>query len=102
MTPTTTRRSQQLTKRVPSDMEKTTESKINFTHLLMTVALLVGGFSFIFDLRESDAVQSLEIGQLRDRLNRAETRNKEDFSQIMESISRLEGKMDKLILAKRA
>jgi len=68
----------------------------------MTVALLVGGFSFIFDLRESDAVQSLEIGQLRDRLNRAETRNKEDFSQIMESISRLEGKMDKLILAKRA
>ena len=57
-------------------MEKTTESKINFTHLILTFGLLVGGFSFIFDLRESLAVQSIEVGQLKDRLKRAETRNK--------------------------
>lgn len=83
-------------------MERTTESKVNFTHLILTFGLLVGGFSFIFDLRESLAVQSIEVGQLRERLNRAETRNKEDFSQIMESISRLEEKMDKLILVRRS
>ena len=83
-------------------MERTTESKVNFTHLILTYGLFVGGFSFIFDLRESLAVQSIEVGQLRERLNRAETRNKEDFSQIMESISRLEEKMDKLILVRRS
>ena len=83
-------------------MERTTESKVNFTHLILTFGLLVGGFSFIFDLRESLAVQSIEVGQLRERLNRAESRNKEDFSQIMESISRLEEKMDKLILVRRS
>ena len=83
-------------------MERTTESKVNFTHLILTFGLLVGWFSFIFDLRESLAVQSIEVGQLRERLNRAESRNKEDFSQIMESISRLEEKMDKLILVRRS
>ena len=83
-------------------MERTTESKVNFTHLILTFGLLVGGFSFIFDLRESLAVQSIEVGQLRERLNRAESRNKEDFSQIMESISRLEEKMDNLILVRRS
>ena len=83
-------------------MERTTESKVNFTHLILTFGLLVGGFSFIFDLRESLAVQSIEVGQLRERLNRAESRNKEDFSQIMESNSRLEEKMDKLILVRRS
>ena len=83
-------------------MERTTESKVNFTHLILTFGLLVGGFSFIFDLREALAVQSIEVGQLRERLNRAESRNKEDFSQIMESISRLEEKMDKLILVRRS
>ena len=83
-------------------MERTTESQVNFTHLILTFGLLVGGFSFIFDLRESLAVQSIEVGQLRERLNRAESRNKEDFSQIMESISRLEEKMDKLILVRRS
>ena len=83
-------------------MERTTESKVNFTNLILTFGLLVGGFSFIFDLRESLAVQSIEVGQLRERLNRAESRNKEDFSQIMESISRLEEKMDKLILVRRS
>jgi len=83
-------------------MDKTTESKINFTHLLTTVALLVGGFSFIFELRESLAVQKLEVGQLESRLNRAETRNQEDFSQIMDSIGRLEQKLDMILIAKRA
>jgi hypothetical protein len=82
-------------------MDKSTESKINLTHLIMTVALLVGGFSFVFELRESLAVQKQEVGQLERRLNRAEIRNKEDFAQIMDSIARLEAKVDRILIANR-
>ena len=39
-------------------------------HIVATVGLIIGGFTFIYDLRESVAIQSFQLETVEDRLER--------------------------------
>ena len=39
-------------------------------HIVATVGLIIGGFTFIYDLRESVAIQEFQLTSLEDRMGR--------------------------------
>ena len=41
---------------------------LSIGHVVTTVGLVIGGFSFIYDLRESVAIQSFQLETVEDRL----------------------------------
>jgi membrane associated rhomboid family serine protease len=43
---------------------------LSIGHVVTTVGLVIGGFSFIYDLRESVAIQSFQLENVEDRLGR--------------------------------
>ena len=38
-------------------------------HIVATVGLIIGGFTFIYDLRESVAIQSFQLENVEERLS---------------------------------
>ena len=67
---------------------------VSVWHMLATVMLLVGGFTFIYDLRERVAVADFKIGAMESRFERMEDRTNNQFDKIMSHLARLENKMD--------
>ena len=67
-------------------------------HIITTVALVVGGFTFIYDLRESVAIQSFQLESVENRLERIVTRTDDQFGEIMDHLIRLEEKLDAMVL----
>ena len=67
-------------------------------HIITTVALVFGGFTFIYDLRESVAIQSFQLENVENRLERIVTRTDDQFSEIMDHLIRLEEKLDAMVL----
>ena len=67
-------------------------------HIITTVALVLGGFTFIYDLRESVAIQSFQLGNVEKRLERVVQRTDDQFGEIMDHLIRLEEKLDAIIL----
>jgi len=67
-------------------------------HIITTVALVVGGFTFIYDLRESVAIQSFQLENVEDRLERVISRTDDQFGEIMDHLIRLEEKLDAMVL----
>ena len=63
------------------------------------MALVVGGFTFIYDLRESVAIQDFQLGSVEKRLERVVQRTDEDFQEIMDHLIRLEEKLDGIVLS---
>ena len=47
-------------------------------HLVATAGLIVGGFAFIYDLRESVAIQEFQLVSLEDRVGRIVERRPEE------------------------
>jgi len=45
-------------------------------HIVATVGLIIGGFTFIYDLRESVAIQSFQLSCFEDRLERVVAQNR--------------------------
>ena len=43
---------------------------ISVGHIVATVGLIIGGFAFIYDLRESVAIQSFQLESVEGRLGR--------------------------------
>ena len=39
-------------------------------HVVATIGLIIGGFTFIYDLRESVAIQAFQLGSVEKRLER--------------------------------
>ena len=72
---------------------------ISIGHIVTTVALVVGGFTFIYDLRESVAIQTFQLGSVEKRLERVVQRTDEDFQEIMDHLIRLEEKLDGIVLS---
>ena len=70
-------------------------------HIITTIALVVGGFTFIYDLRESVAIQSFQLDTVEKRLGRVVARTDDQFGEIMSHLIRLEEKLDAMVLPNR-
>ena len=68
-------------------------------HLVATAGLIVGGFAFIYDLRESVTIQSFQLETVEDRLERVVARTDDQFGEIMDHLIRLEEKLDAIVLS---
>jgi hypothetical protein len=71
---------------------------LSIGHIITTVALVVGGFTFIYDLRESVAIQAFQLGSVERRLERVVQRTDDQFGEIMDHLVRLEEKLDAMVL----
>ena len=71
---------------------------ISVGHIVATVGLIIGGFTFIYDLRESVAIQSFQLGSVERRLERVVQRTDDQFGEIMDHLVRLEEKLDAMVL----
>ena len=67
-------------------------------HVVATVGLIIGGFTFIYALRESVAIQSFQLENVEERLERVISRTDDQFEDIISSLRRLEEKLDAIIL----
>ena len=68
-------------------------------HILATVGLIIGGFAFIYDLRESVAIQSFQLESVENRLERIVERTDDRFETIIDSLQRLEEKLDEIVFS---
>jgi len=68
-------------------------------HIVATVGLIIGGFTFIYDLRESVAIQSFQLESVENRLERIVERTDDRFETIIDSLQRLEEKLDAIVLS---
>ena len=71
---------------------------ISVGHIVATVGLIIGGFTFIYDLRESVAIQAFQFENIEDRLERVVARTDDQFGEIMDHLVRLEEKLDAMVL----
>ena len=71
---------------------------ISVGHIITTIALVVGGFTFIYDLRESVAIQTFQLDSVEKRLERVVARTDDQFGEIMDHLVRLEEKLDAMVL----
>ena len=67
-------------------------------HIVATVGLIIGGFTFIYDLRESVAIQAFQLESVEKRLERVVARTDDQFENIIASLQRLEEKLDAMVL----
>ena len=67
-------------------------------HIVATVGLIIGGFTFIYDLRERVAIQSFQLENVEKRLERVVARTDDQFGEIMSHLIRLEEKLDAMVL----
>ena len=65
---------------------------------MATVGLIIGGFTFIYDLRESVAIQAFQLENVENRLERVVARTDDQFSDIIDHLIRLEEKLDAMVL----
>ena len=66
-------------------------------HIVATVGLIIGGFTFIYDLRESVAIHSFQLENVEGRLERVVARTDDQFGEIMSHLIRLEEKLDEIV-----
>ena len=71
---------------------------ISIGHLVTTIGLIIGGFTFIYDLREQLAIADVRIESLESRLERVVERTDDKFGAIMDNLLRLESKIDKVLV----
>jgi hypothetical protein len=71
---------------------------ISVGHIVATVGLIIGGFTFIYDLRENVAIQAFQLDSVEKRLERVVARTDDQFGEIMDHLVRLEEKLDAMVL----
>ena len=71
---------------------------LSIGHVVTTVGLIIGGFTFIYDLRESVAIQTFQLDSVEKRLERVVARTDDQFGEIMSHLIRLEEKLDAMVL----
>tara|TARA_R110002110_G_scaffold11069_6_gene53854 strand:+ start:2382 stop:2630 length:249 start_codon:yes stop_codon:yes gene_type:complete len=69
---------------------------LSLGHIVATVAIVVAGFTFIYDLRESISILQFKGDTVEQRLERIVNRTDNQFDQIMDHLIRLEEKIDTL------
>ena len=68
-------------------------------HVVATIGLIIGGFTFIYDLRESVAIQTFQLDSVEKRLERVVARTDDQFGEIMSHLIRLEEKLDEIVFS---
>ena len=71
---------------------------ISVGHIVATVGLIIGGFTFIYDLRESVAIQAFQLENVENRLELVVARTDAQFGEIMDHLIRVEEKLDAMVL----
>ena len=71
-------------------------------HMIGTFMLLIGGFTFIYDLKNAVAIQQFQLETVEDRLERVVQRTDDQFEDIISSLQRLEEKLDGIVLSNSA
>tara|TARA_R100001143_G_C3255574_1_gene85461 strand:- start:46 stop:303 length:258 start_codon:yes stop_codon:yes gene_type:complete len=74
---------------------------LSIGHVIATVGLVIGGFTFIYDLRESVAIQEFQLTSLEDRMGRIVERTDDQFGEIMHRFNVLEEKLDEIMLDRK-
>ena len=69
---------------------------LSLGHIIATVGIVVAGFTFIYDLRESISILQFKGDTVEQRLERVVNRTDNQFDQIMDHLIRLEEKIDTL------
>ena len=69
---------------------------LSIGHVLTTVGLVIAGFTFIYDLRESIAILQFKGTTTEQRLERVIERTDTRFDDILTHLVRLEEKIDEL------
>ena len=69
---------------------------LSIGHVLTTIALVIGGFTFVYDLREAIAILQFKGETTEQRLERVIERTDTRFDTILGHLTRLEQKVDAL------
>ena len=69
---------------------------ISLGHIIATIGIVIAGFTFIYDLRESISILQIKGDTVEQRLERIVNRTDNQFDQIMDHLIRLEEKIDTL------
>ena len=69
---------------------------LSIGHVLTTIALVIGGFTVVYDLREAIAILQFKGETTEQRLERVIERTDGQFDEIMNHLVRLEEKIDDL------
>ena len=69
---------------------------LSIGHVLTTIALVIGGFTFVYDLREAIAILQFKGETTEQRLERVIERTGTRFDTILGHLTRLEQKVDDL------
>ena len=72
---------------------------VSLGHIVATVGIIIAGFTFIYDLRESVAIQAFQLENVENRLERIVERTDDRFETIIDSLQRLEEKLDAIVLS---
>jgi hypothetical protein len=78
----------------PGQFNKT----ISVGHIITTIGLIIGGFAFVYDLKNKITIQEFKIYAIEERLERVVGRTDDQFDQIMDHLVRLEEKIDNMSL----
>jgi len=74
---------------------------VSVWHMIGTFMLLIGGFTFIYDLKNAIAIQQFQLETVEDRLERVVQRTDNQFEDIISSLQRLEEKLDGIVLSSK-
>ena len=69
---------------------------LSLSHLVTTLAIAVGFFTYVTDIEQGTVVNSMDIKSLSARMDRTNARHSEQFSEIKEMLKSLADKIDKL------
>jgi len=69
---------------------------ISLGHIIATIGIIVAGFTFIYDLRESISILQFKGDTVEQRLDRIVDRTDSQFEQIMDHLVRIEEQIDSL------
>jgi hypothetical protein len=69
---------------------------LSLGHIIATIGIIVAGFTFIYDLRESISILQFKGQMVEQRLDRIVERTDDQFDQIMGHLVRIEAQIDSL------
>ena len=70
---------------------------LSVSHLLGTIAIAVGFFTFVTDIEQETIVNKAELKSVSERLDRSNVRYSEEFSEIKEMFKHLSAKIDRML-----
>ena len=70
---------------------------LSVSHLLGTIAIAVGFFTYVTDIEQETIVNKAELKSVSERLNRSNQRHSEEFSEIKEMFKHLSAKIDRML-----